>query len=382
MPSEVIPMKIMNTSILCSVLIVLFLSLAVSAHSTMTQPSGLTGAVCRQGDKSLRNKRYCEGPCNLRNLRVTDAEVSQIRRGIDIFAKRTSQLPRALFYPPNKPAATYKRGQTITVKYTRNNHGPGGFERYTLVPLRFNWMNKAVHSKLAIHFSCWGENPKTAAPNELEKSKFGVSLVGTDGRAHKFPKGYYVTRLTIPEVVPDGKYILGWSWYGGCFNSVKGNTPQEPGTTSGFTDFWSCSFIEVRGGKPLVKEYKPVFFGSRFATPRGSACRSGSDSLGHCRKEPCKKKCEYMKPKEFQGDGPRTLTPVDFGYMGKDESSTPMPNSKGTKMHAKKKQKKGALGKVFSYCSFIYCLLCKNNPNWKMCNSDHVTKLCKNIDGL
>ena len=168
----------------------------------MTQPEGITGFTCREGGPINSDKTFCEGPCNLNNLRVTEDEVRQIRRGIDVFVDRNSNRPRANFYQPNKPSAVSRRGQTITIKYSRNNHGPGGFERYTMVPLSANWMNKRVHSRLAIHYSRWGENPREAAPDELETKEFGFSLVGSDGQNHNFPKAYYTTRLTIPDVVP------------------------------------------------------------------------------------------------------------------------------------------------------------------------------------
>ena len=58
--------------------------------------------------------------------------------------------------------------------------------------------------------------------------------------------------------------------------------------------------------------------GSKFASPIRSGCSSAFNSLGQCTHEPCNgKKCEFIKPKEFLGGGPRTLTPADFGYEGR-----------------------------------------------------------------
>ena len=287
---------------------------SVSAHSILTKPESIASKTCREGSPANTESVFCKGPCNILSLRASNSDIQKIRRGIDVFASRTSNLPLANFYPPNRPAAVYKRGQTITVKYTRNNHGPGGFTRYALVPLASNWLSKSVHQKLAIHYGCWGENPRAAAPGELQEKEFGFSLVGSDGRQHSFPKGYYTERITIPDIIPDGKYMVGFSWYGGCTGGVKGNVPQEGGSRSTFVDFWSCSFIEVKGGKKLGKEYKPVFEGSQFASPRGSACKSAANRLGTCTNDPCTgKMCTFMKPQEFLGSGPRTLTPADFG---------------------------------------------------------------------
>ncbi len=291
-------------------------------------PQGITGSSCRLGGDPKFGVDNCPGPCDLRKLGIGNAEVSQLRRGIDVFEGKS---PRVNFYPPNKPAAEFRRGQTVTMKYTRSNHGPGGFERYTLVPLDKNWMDKSVHTRLAIHFSCWGETPVAAKPNELERDEFGFSFIGSDGQQHSFSKGYYISKVTIPDVVPDGKYMVGWSWYGGCGCAVTGNGPLAPCRYSYFSDYWSCSFIEIKGGNPLAKEYKPAFVGSNFAEPKGSGCRAAFDSLGQCTYEPCTgKKCEFIKPKEFQGAGPRTLTPADFGYDGtlseeKEEEKKPEP---------------------------------------------------------
>ena len=384
----------------------------------MAQPEGISATVCREGSPSNPDKTFCEGPCPLKNLRATEDDVSKIRRGIDVFADRKSNRPLANFYPPNKPAKVYQRGQSITIKVTRNNHAPGGFERYTLVPLKFNWMSKGVHSKLAIHYACWGENPREASPEELVKEKFGFSLVGSDGQNHKFPKAYYVTRITIPDVVPDGKYILGFTWYGGCSGPIRSNKPQEAGDRSVFVDFWSCSFIEVKGGKPLGKEYKPVFVGSRFASPRGSACKSAHNSLGQCTgDEPCSERtCTYMKPKSFLGDGPKSLTPADFGYTGEEsveptnepeEKPSPEPqvsfeeefvkeepsrevlrrarascacirDSDKCKVHTANRSYgcKSETASQFGTCKRSCCLLCEKKPNWKICSDPIVKSSC------
>ncbi len=383
----------------------------------MAKPEGIAAATCREGSPSNPDKKFCEGPCNMKSLRVTEEEVRKIRRGIDVFADRKTNRPLAHFYPPNKPAALYKRGQTITIKYTRNNHAPGGFERYTLVPLKFNWLSKAVHAKLAVHYACWGENPRVAAPDELERKQFGFSLVGSDGQNHRFPKAYYTTRLTIPDVVPDGKYMVGFAWYGGCGGPLKGNTPQEAGPRSTFVDFWSCSFIEIKGGNPLGKEYEPVFVGSRFANPRGSACKAASNALGQCTNDPCSgKTCEYMKPREFLGDGPRTLTPADFGYTG-EEPSSPSPKPKtdaspeleidleeelskknpnrqvlrravfscacirdGDKCRERRAERsyncKSGKTTQFGACKQSCCILCKYKPKRSICNTVNVKKTC------
>lgn len=200
----------------------------------------------------------------------------------------------------------------MTVKYARNNHAPGGFVRLTLVPLT-DIMNKAAHARNAFHYSCWGAHPVAAKGNDLERDRHGFSLVGSDGRDGKHQPGYYVERVTVPPVVPDGDYVLGWAWYGGIGGPVHDNDPQEPRDKSYFGDYWSCSFVRVRGGDRLKKRFTPVFVNgmNQFSS---NGCMSFADRPGICVYEPCKGiRGTYQKPIEFKdGKTPRDLTPVNF----------------------------------------------------------------------
>ncbi len=417
-----------RSTVILSVLAACLVHLA-HAHSRMAKPYGLSGKTCKMGGELRFGRTYCRGPCDLSSLKIGRAEYNQIRRGVDVFENR-SKKPRTKFYPPNKPAEVYRRGQIVRMVYTRNNHGPGGFERYALIPLSYDWMNKAVHTRLTFRYSCWGENPQIAQPNEMGRDEFGFSLVGTDGDNHRFAKGYYVNKVEIPDVVPDGKYIIAWAWFGGCGCRVTSSKAVESCGTSYFSDYWSCSFIEIKGGKPLAKEYKPVFIGSNFAKPRGSACRAAFDSLGQCKFEPCRgKQCRYMKPRAFLGDGPRPLTPADFGYKGpvgrvkskvgkklkraRSPSRKPAP-SKKLKPKKSKPDPKIRPGKVmrrslfsclciaysrrcYSYfqknssgcnrhtfykhqpdsCRKSCCSVCKHHRNWDLCKYYRVKEVCK-----
>jgi len=156
------------------------------SHSILTYPQPFHPAECRIGGVSPKK---CGGPCRIERLQPSPHKIN--------------------YFPPNKPAAVWKRGQKVTVKYARNNHAPGGFVRLTLVPVE-NMMDKKIHTRNAFHFSCWGAHPKQASSNEKTRDKWGFSLVGSDGREKGVAAGYYTELITIPDVVPDGEYIFGW----------------------------------------------------------------------------------------------------------------------------------------------------------------------------
>ncbi|CAN8065447.1 unnamed protein product [Agarophyton chilense] len=252
----------------------------VRSHSIMTEPQSISPRDCRVGGEAKSGIDECYGPCDLRAI----------------------QGGYANFNSPSNPSATYYRGQRITVKYSRNNHGPGGFVRLTLVPLG-SMMDKAVHERNAFHYSCWGANPQAAAPDELQSDRFGYSYVGNDGEEHPFARGYYVVNTTIPKVIPDGDYVFGWVWFGGIGSvPIRGNTPQrpEPNPLGYYADQWSCAYVRVRGGYPLEQYSHPVFVNdiSQF---NQQGCLAANDSPGVCVTEPCYKPGWFQKPRAFKG---------------------------------------------------------------------------------
>ncbi|KAI0560108.1 hypothetical protein FGB62_125g09 [Gracilaria domingensis] len=174
-------------------------------------------------------------------------------------------------------------------------------------------MSKAAHKRNAFHYSCWGAKPVRAASNELEKDKFGFTLVGSDGEQHSSPKGYYAAEVTIPTCVPDGDYVMGWVWYGGTGGSIEGNDPQEPVPWGYFGDYWSCSFVRIEGGAALASSCDPVFVNDMGQFSE-EGCMSANDEPGICASEPCKVDGTYQKPKSFKnGNRPEPLTPENFG---------------------------------------------------------------------
>lgn len=155
----------------------------------------------------------------------------------------------------------------------------------TIVPVE-EIMNKTVHGRNAFLYTCWGAHPVKAAKNELKSDIFGFSFIGSDGEAHGFKKGYYTMQVTIPTVIQDGAYVLGWAWYGGTGTPVRGNEQQRPDKWGYFGDYWSCSFIHISGGGPVQRSFQPTFRND-MAKYSKEGCMSANDALGVCAKEPC-----------------------------------------------------------------------------------------------
>ncbi|KAI0563384.1 hypothetical protein FGB62_40g175 [Gracilaria domingensis] len=252
-------------------------------HSTMGEPQPISPGYCSlEGDD-------CPGPCKLDG----------------------AEGGYSNFDSPDNPAAVHWRGKRVGIKYQRNNHGPGGFIRITLVKPE-DIMNKAVHERNAFHYSCWGALPREARRDELSRDKFGFSLVGNDGEKHRAKKAYYVAFITIPDVVPDGDYVLGWVWYGGTRGDrIKNNRPVEPKPFGLFADYWACSYIRIKGGDPLARFYDPVFVNDmkQFSS---DGCMAANDEPDTCTKEPCEEAAFYRKPAPFKNGKPRRLTRMDF----------------------------------------------------------------------
>lgn len=267
----------------------------VSSHSQMTVPQSTYPYACRLGrlEKvwsfwTTPGVGTCPGPCNLDRLKENP--------------------PRLNFYPPNKPAAIYGRGQHVNISYTRNNHPSNGFNRFTLVPIA-DAMNKRIHERNAFHFSCWGAQVVVATKAQTIKDKFDFSVTDADGRFHQQPPSYYRVTIVIPTCIPDGDYYLGFAWFGGLGGNVTSNKPEIKNAWSFFGDYWSCSFVKIRGGKQLTSSYKKVF-NPDMPQYSNTMCWSAVNDLGICKREECLGiPAKFMKPKQFvNGDPPLLKT--------------------------------------------------------------------------
>lgn len=222
--------------------IVLFSALlsAVLSHSFLIVPKGdfvsFLKPECRLGGPSHAPNDTCPGPC-----------ISEDRWQFD----------------KNATITMFQRGQNATIVWPRNNH-EGGFVRFTMVP-HSDRMNPSAHTRMVFHYACF----------ESDRVPCEYSYCGTDSKNTVFQ-----TSVTIPSIYPDGLYVLGWAWFGGIVNRE-----------SYFGDYWSCSFIKIRGGAPLQETYQPVFIPGKKNKGAGgvgtSSCRSAVNNVGICVTEPC-----------------------------------------------------------------------------------------------
>jgi hypothetical protein len=270
------------TRIVVSAILVLLIS-QVASHSFLLHPfpdwTNERKPECRIGNPTtLTSPEYiqnCHGPCGS--------------------GERESN--GGIFFNPNQGSTTMKRGEKMYMKWTKNNH-QSGFVRFTLVP-RSQRMDKNVHDKYAFHYACWEAGEINCQPNEF---------CSTD-----LSRKRYQTEVEIPHVFPDGKYTLGWSWYGGTSN--YGNGPVAE-----YADYWSCANIIIAGSvdnRNVADSFVPVFK-TGMANNRDT-CLSAVNRLGICTREPCSARypASYQKPAQFaNGATPFPILASDLGYNG------------------------------------------------------------------
>lgn len=152
------------------------LSPLVAAHSSMTVPTSLSYTTdCRVGGPphAMRN---CPGPCPNVMLKA-----------------------HGLGSSPQEPAATYARGETVTLRWARNNH-EGGFVRWALVPVS-QMGDAAAHARYAFKWGCWSSGRFTCN----DRNRKALCL---DDRLNERWATAFSDRVEIPSVVPDGDYVL------------------------------------------------------------------------------------------------------------------------------------------------------------------------------
>lgn len=233
-----------------------FYSKESDCHSFLTNPpadwTNANRPECRVGgpdDIPGLTPLNCPGPCGTGNVEANGG----------------------VFFNPNSPSTTLRRGETVYMKWTRNNH-QSGFVRFTLVP-KSDRMSKGIHDKFAFQFACWEAGLTSCSPGES---------CGTDQEGKRFQ-----TPVEIPRVFPDGEYVLGWSWYGGT-------RYRDGGPKAEYGDYYSCANIIIKGSMDAngrttndgpIDQFVPVFK-SGLADGK-SSCFSAVNQLGVCPSEPC-----------------------------------------------------------------------------------------------
>lgn len=245
---------------LSTILLSLFLLFSLAtAHSFLIVPKGdfktYNKPECRLGGPPHSPDDNCPGPCISKD---------------------------AWQYDKNATSTTYARGQNVTMIWTRNNH-VGGFVRFALVP-EYQRMNRTAHSIMAFRYACYESDKHLCRLNTTLERR-----CGTDDYLYR-------TTVTIPTALPDGKYVLGFTWFGGL--SMK---------TSYFSDYWSCSDVHIKGG-PFTQTYKPQFIPGKNVpgvSANNPSCPSAVNAMGLCTREPCLGiKGKLMRPANFMGGKP------------------------------------------------------------------------------
>lgn len=182
---------------------------------------------------------------------------------------------------PQNPAAEWRRGQRVRICYARNNHH-GGIARFSLVPVNV-MSSRRAHDVLTLFHTCWDAG--------MENCRLLKEPCGTD-RSFAFCRSF-----VVPDVFPDGDYVLGHVWYGGLhFSRDRGHFP----------DFYSCSFVRVRGGvnRKCWPRFKKFFEPGTGRKVRWGKCHTSSTKVGECDRVGCKsKRSFYAVPDGF---GPAT----------------------------------------------------------------------------
>lgn len=204
---------------------------------------------------------------------------------------------------PDAPAATWARGQRVSVTWTRNNHH-GGFVRLSLVPLAV-LHSPSAHARLALLHACWetGEHECASAED-----------CGTD----KAGEAYSAT-LQVPTVFPDGTYALAYVWYGGL---------EYKRTRGKFPDYHSCSFVRVAGGAKLGGRFAAPFEAGDDRRSVNDRCPTSARRIGKCIDYGCPNQTAFFAlPSPFAGGAaPAPVTAADVRRIARGALPSPRPS--------------------------------------------------------
>jgi len=157
------------------------------------------------------------------------------------------------------------RGESISIKWARNNH-PGGFVRFAWAPVAQSSVASVYDNNVQL-YTCF-EIPAlaclpAAAPNQAEASdQPGLSQQACG------------TTITIPTWLADGTWTLQWAWFGGY--ALLG-------------DYYSCVDYQVSGGSTLTTYPGPYFLGGDRQNPTSTneCLYRNTNRLGVCVVETC-----------------------------------------------------------------------------------------------
>ncbi|KAF1336139.1 hypothetical protein FI667_g853, partial [Globisporangium splendens] len=129
--------------------------------------------------------------------------------------------------PSNTPgqSTSFKAGETIDVRYWRNNH-LGGFIRWSIA--KRGEESKEVFDKNAFYYTC-----RESGPTCLPKGT-NTRYAGDSSGDNTIPCG---DKIVLPDWLPTGDYVLQWTWFGvgSSFGNIGWAEPQ----------FRSCADIKL-----------------------------------------------------------------------------------------------------------------------------------------
>lgn len=169
--------------------------------------------------------------------------------------------------------------------------------------------SRAYHERLTIFHTCWDAG--------VENCKLRGEPCGTD------PRWAFCRTFKVPLSFPDGVYVFGHVWYGGLhYTRKKGHFP----------DFYSCSFVQVRGGPPRTcwPRHVPYFEPGEGNRVRWGKCHTSADRVGQCDRAGCKStQSFYSIPAVFQNGktpDPIQCTDIDQAFEQQDSVDTHLLN--------------------------------------------------------
>lgn len=162
------------------------------------------------------------------------------------------------------------------VKWARNNHN-GGFIRLAFIP-ESRMFDGEAFKRLTFFTGCWEQGMGKCKGDEC----------GSDLSFNAFSR-----KITVPNIIPDGDYVLAYLWFGGADKSRK---------KAQFGDYSSCSFVRIRGGAKLRRKRRIYpFFGVGKTRGRRNkpSCLSYTSRPGLCRMGCDNKAAFQRKPWPF-----------------------------------------------------------------------------------
>ena len=194
----------------------------------------------------------------------------------------------------DNPKTKVRRNSILNVRIRKNNHS-GGFTRWSIVKL-VDMHKEYKHKSGTFLYECHDINVRKCTDRRTRRRDCGADVKNE----------YFMHRIRIPKVFPDGNYVLGWAWYGGLTSAGKSGS---------FGDFYDCMYLRIQGG-PTDYKHAPEFKPGNSITGNRTHCRATVNRLGECPRHPCSRRTMegvLSIPREFErGNSPEKISRGDY----------------------------------------------------------------------